>query len=124
MSFTYFHSTVEAVDQSLIAKLVTFLLLYNNLVPLSLYITLDLVKAGQCIFMHRDQNCVYHPRLKNMKNPEQNNLAPVGLTCRTSTLNDDLGQIDYVFTDKTGTLTENEMIFRVCSAGGETFGKT
>ena len=47
----------------------------------------------------------------------------MNLSCRDSALNDDLGQIDYVFTDKTGTLTENEMVFRVAAAGGKTYGK-
>lgn len=37
---------------------------------------------------------------------------------------EDLGQIDYMFTDKTGTLTDNIMVFKRCSIGGEVFGST
>ena len=42
---------------------------------------------------------------------------------RTSTLNDDLGQVGYIFTDKTGTLTANLMQFRKCLVDGVSYGK-
>ena len=42
----------------------------------------------------------------------------IGADARTSNLNEELGQISYIFTDKTGTLTENIMEFKKCSIGG------
>ena len=41
---------------------------------------------------------------------------------KTADVNEDLGQVEYVFSDKTGTLTENKMEFKKCSIFGKLYG--
>ena len=73
-----------------------FFLLYNNFIPLSLYVTIEIVNLGQAYLIGQDEQ-LYHPGLD------------VPCTVRASNLVQELGMVSNVFTDKTGTLTRNEM---------------
>ncbi|RIB13767.1 hypothetical protein C2G38_2097551 [Gigaspora rosea] len=86
------------------------LILFQNIVPISLYITIELVKTVQAYFIHCDID-MYYPKLDYPCTP------------KTWNISDDLGQIEYIFSDKTGTLTQNVMEFRKCTINGVSYGQ-
>ncbi|KAL6901005.1 hypothetical protein ACP4OV_005681 [Aristida adscensionis] len=87
----------------------TSLMLYLCLVPISLYISIEIVKVLQSTFINQDQN---------MYCEESDKPA----LARTSNLNEELGQVHTILSDKTGTLTCNSMEFLKCSIAGVAYG--
>ncbi|KAF6763652.1 phospholipid-translocating ATPase [Ephemerocybe angulata] len=81
------------------------LLTFQDIVPISLYLSIEVVRTVQALFIYFDYDIYY-------KKTDQPTIA------RSWNLSDDLGQIEYIFSDKTGTLTQNQMIFRKCTIGG------
>ncbi|KAH9609171.1 hypothetical protein KSS87_002397 [Heliosperma pusillum] len=93
-----------------ILTIFTLITLFSTVIPISLYVSIEGIKFIQSIkFINNDLN-MYHV--------ESNTPA----SARTSNLNEELGQVEYIFTDKTGTLTQNLMEFFKCSIGGEIYG--
>ncbi|KAK6157723.1 hypothetical protein DH2020_011971 [Rehmannia glutinosa] len=84
----------------------TALLLYSYLIPISLYVSIEIVKVLQSIFINQDVLMYYEETDKPAH-------------ARTSNLNEELGQVDTILSDKTGTLTCNSMEFIKCSIAGK-----
>ncbi|XP_027329427.1 putative phospholipid-transporting ATPase 9 isoform X2 [Abrus precatorius] len=97
-------ATVAAICHSL-----TALMLYNFFIPISLYFSIEMVKVLQSIFINQDIHMYYEEANKPAR-------------ARTSNLNEELGQVDTILSDKTGTLTCNSMEFIKCSVAGVAYG--
>lgn len=90
--------------------ILTFIILYNNLIPISLIVTTEVVRLQHAALISADLDMYYE-------------LRDTPAVVRTSSLVEDLGRIEFVFADKTGTLTRNEMVFRAVSIGGVAYAE-
>ncbi len=82
-----------------------FIIMFATMVPLSLYVSMEMIKLAQISFLNSDVDMY-----------EQRSNSP--FEARTSTINEDLGQVTHIFSDNTGTLTDNEMRFRKLFVAG------
>ncbi|KAJ3362384.1 phospholipid transporting ATPase [Allomyces arbusculus] len=102
----------ETNQSELVVAVTTFftaVIIFQNLVPISLYVSVEVVKTMQAYFIHCDEK-MYDPGIDK------------SCSVRSWNLSDDLGQIEYVFSDKTGTLTQNVMELRKVSIAGTIYG--
>eukprot|EP00055_Hartaetosiga_balthica_P014490 m.79730 g.79730 ORF g.79730 m.79730 type:complete len:1237 (+) comp8615_c0_seq1:266-3976(+) len=104
VGFVNEEATREPALEGLI-RVGTFFIILQVIVPISLYVSIELVKLFQVFFIQEDIE-LYDPE------------SDTKMICRALNITEDLGQIEYVFSDKTGTLTQNKMVFHQCSING------
>ncbi|XP_022536840.2 phospholipid-transporting ATPase ID [Astyanax mexicanus] len=111
-SFTVFLPRQEGADAALSGFLTfwSYVIILNTVVPISLYVSVEILRLGNSYYIDWDRK-MYHTKSDT---PAQ---------ARTTTLNEELGQIKYIFSDKTGTLTQNIMTFNRCSINGKSYGE-
>lgn len=77
-----------------IIQLLTYWVAYSHLIPISLYVMIEVLKLVQALFIKWDQDIGANPDIDEKE-----------AECKNSDLIEELGQVDFVFSDKTGTLT-------------------
>ncbi|KAJ5253978.1 hypothetical protein N7524_011158 [Penicillium chrysogenum] len=85
-------------DKKWYVAIMIYLILFSTIIPMSLRVNLDMAKSVYGRFIERDKDIP-------------------GTVVRTSTIPEDLGRIEYLLSDKTGTLTQNEMELKKIHVG-------
>jgi phospholipid-transporting ATPase len=83
---------------------------YSHVIPISLYVALEMIKIGLAQMIYYD-------------NEMFDVVADKPSIAKTSELIEELGQVEFIFSDKTGTLTQNVMEFRKCAIDDKVYGE-
>lgn len=89
----------------------TYIIILQVMIPLSLYVTIELCKILQVYHIHNNSDLFDSQTNKRTE-------------CRAMNITEELGQVQHIFSDKTGTLTENKMLFRKCTINGMDYNHT
>jgi magnesium-transporting ATPase (P-type) len=96
---------IANTNVGVVPTIMGYIIMFNTMIPLSLYVTMEIIKLVQMQLLQSDIDMYHQP-------------SDTPAEARTATILEELGQVSYVFSDKTGTLTDNMMLFRKFSVCG------
>jgi len=99
----------------ILADVLSFFAIYTYVIPISLFVTIEIARLAQGLFMRWDKKMMY-----DRPNPDGTFLRQY-MRPNNTNLNEDLGMVEYVFSDKTGTLTQNNMVLAKFFINGHIF---
>ncbi len=91
----------------------SFFALYTYIIPISLFVTIELARLGQAAYMVMD------PKMQYAKENSDGSSTMCPMRASNSNLNEDLARVDFIFSDKTGTFTQNSMVMAKWFIAGE-----
>ena len=106
--YTNFVPLDQSISMDCFINFFTYFLLLNTLIPISLIVTIEIIKMAQGIFIHWDTE---------LYSKSQHCFC----WARTVSINEELGKVNFIFSDKTGTLTQNKLSFRYCIIGNKLY---
>ena len=112
-TYTYIFITKDTHSPfvKFITNMFTCFVSYSQMIPISLYVVLEIIKIVQGLLIFYD-NDMYDSTIAK----------PAG--CRATDLIEELGQVEFIFSDKTGTLTQNSMVLKKIYVNGKVYGNT
>lgn len=111
MTHEYLSLNSSVTGGQWILNFFTYWVAYSHMIPISLYVIIEMLKLGQGGLISLDKSMYFEDLPQN------------GALCRNSDLIEELGQVEFVFSDKTGTLTQNKMEFKNVSINGQIYGQ-
>lgn len=118
-----FEINIVKQSPSLLLTFFQYIILMSNLVPISLFVNIEIIRLIQGLFMHVSLELESVITKKKVKDSQEEIITQTR-RCEINnfTLSDELGRVEFILTDKTGTLTKNNLTLDALWVGGDIFG--